>query len=174
VSELSGINGLVTIRQTVYDAGLKFLSFLNELGYQQVDRCMLESMPPVFYRKDLIVPGENSRETIFQNRAGVTLQVISHEVIMAGRAKRNDRAIIPSVRECPFLTGHAKPYVDIWPNGVIYPCFIIGPEIPNLSLETLGQTTIEEALRNDDFEERRMRFKNSRSDIGCLCDKCRS
>lgn len=173
VSELSGINGLVTVRQTVYDAGLKFLSFLNELGYQQVDRRTLESMPPTFYRKDLIVPGENSHETIFQNKEGVTLQVISHEVIMVGRAKGNDRATVLDVSECPFLMGHTKPYVDIWSNGVIYPCFIIGPEIPNLSLGILGQMSMEEALRNDDFEERRVKFKSSNSDIDCLCDKCR-
>jgi len=170
--KLSSVNGLVTVRRTLYE-NQDLLGLFRELGFSEVARKDTGPMPPTFYRKDLIVPGEDSCETIYQNGEGVTLQVITHRVIKTGRAKYNDRATAPGVSECPFLLKHPKPYVDIWPNGNIYPCFIIGPEIPELSLGILGQTTIKEALNQDGFEERRKRFQNGSPNVDCLCDKCR-
>lgn len=173
VRKLSSVNGLVTVRRTLYESNQDFLGLLQELGFSEVSRKDTGLMPPAFYRKDLIVPGEDSYETIYQNSEGVILQVITHRVIKTGRAKYNDRSTATDVTECPFLLKHPKPYVDIWPNGNIYPCFIVGPEIPELSLGIIGQTTIQEALEQDSFEERRKRFQNGNPNVDCLCDRCR-
>ncbi len=173
---LGGINGLVKVRRTNdrYGNESEFADFLGGLGYRETDMDEISGvqLPPGFYRKDLIVPGQEESQTLYINEGGMILQVISHKTIKAGRAKRNNQVMAQDATECPFLTGHEKPYLDIWPNGAIYPCFITGPEIPNLSLGNLGQTTLKEALQNDDFEERKHRFRSG-SPGDCLCDMCR-
>ncbi len=172
VVKLAQINGFVTVRQTDY-GDYQLLVHLTGLGFKWVERDAIGPMPPAFYRKDLIVPGEDSRVSFFQNDEGITLQVISHRVIRTGRAKRNDRATAQNVSMCPYLERRARPYLDIWPNGAIYPCFIIGPEIQELSLGTLGEIGLEEALLGDNFEERKRRFEKASPGTDCICDRCR-
>src|SRR3989304_3443488 len=133
VALLSEFSEHIVVRHTIHKKGeMSFWTFLSEQGFRQVEsEGLVGTLPPAFFRKDLIVPGAENSQILFRNEQGTFLRLVSHKVIRAGRAKRNGQVIANGI-ECPLLMGHGKPYLDIWPNSAIYPCFVIGPEIPKL------------------------------------------
>lgn len=185
LDKLSRINGMVSIRHVVYpDQESLWRDFLAAEGWAPTsveDIKTTDTRPKGLFRRDIIFPGRCEQEyyrnepEYYCNKDGIILQVYNHNVLKAGLASSTQDDTLRG-DDCVFLRDRKRtlPYLDIWPDGGVYPCFIIGKPIPELRLGNIAKSSIPALIAKSalTLEARQSRFSNGAG--GDECDRCRN